>query len=304
MLLLQKEFPNLKSYLLPNYHITYAKSKWFFKIKLLFRLPLIIFAIIKEKQRIDEIVKNENVVGIISDNRFGVFNAKIPSVYITHQITVLAGLFTCITTKIHQKIIQNFDECWIPDISNSENFSGKLGHVKHTFKSKYIGILSRFKPQNLDIKYAFLVLLSGPEPQRTLLENILLKELKNVTKPVLFVRGVFSDKELISTQQNIEIVNYLLGENLEKALNQSNLVIARSGYSTIMDLAVLGKKAYFIPTPGQTEQMYLAKLLKKKQIASFAEQHKFQLSAIEDTTNFSGFSRTKASLNFNLFELF
>lgn len=304
-MLLQKEFPTLKSYNLPPYNIKYAKKGKNLKFKLFLSVPSIIIAVKRERKLITKIVEKENIAGVISDNRFGVLCKKIPSVYITHQLKVLSGITTFLTSKIHQKIIAQFDECWVPDLEGSYNFSEKLGHLKkHSFKLKYLGVLSRFKQQNLPIKYDLMVLLSGPEPHRTLLEKILLKKLKNYNGKVLFVRGVLNEKKKITISNNFKVTNYLLKNELEKAISQSNIIIARSGYSTIMDLAVLGKKAFLIPTPGQFEQEYLAKKLNEKLIAPFTTQQNFSDKHLSVLNRFSGFKASKTAFNLELFSLF
>ena len=310
--MLQKEFPLLKSYTLPSYNIKYSKSGRNLKFKLLLSIPSVIAAVKKEHKLVAQIIKKEGIAGTISDNRFGVYNSNIPAVYITHQLTVFSGKTTGITSKTHQKIIKNFNECWIPDVENESNFSGDLGHLKsHDFNLKYIGILSRLKPEKCPIKYNLLVVLSGPEPQRTLLEEKLLLEFKNYQGKVLFVRGTLENIKIskasslpIGMAGNNKIKNYLLTDALEKALNESELIIARSGYSTIMDLAVLGKKVFFIPTPGQFEQEYLAKTLKEKLIAPFTNQQDFSLEKLNEIVNYTGFKETVTSFNLSNFHLF
>jgi len=303
--LLQKEFPFLKSYTLPSYNIRYTKSSKFLKLKLLLRVPFVFLAIKKEEKFINTLIEKENINGIISDNRFGAYSSKIPSVYITHQLKVLSGNSTFLTSKIHQKIIQKFSECWIPDVDNEFNLSSELGHLKASKKnSKYISVLSRLKPLKVEKKYDLLVLLSGVEPQRTVLENKLLSELNNYKGNVLFIRGIISNREEINTSKNIKTVNYLLSKELEIAINSSDLVIARSGYSTIMDLAVLGKKVFFIPTPGQYEQEYLAKNLQQKCIAPFSNQDDFTLEKLKEVSNFKGFSSYSTKVSLELFKLF
>ncbi|MHB1147804.1 MAG: glycosyltransferase [Lutibacter sp.] len=304
LLLLQKEFPLLKSVELPSYNISYPKNGKNLTFKLLLQLPAIISAIKKERKIVCQLINEECITGIISDNRFGVFSKKVPSVYITHQLNVLSGKTTFISSKIHQQIIKKFDECWVPDMEEKPNFSGALGHLKkHHFNPKYLGILSRFQPKELEIKYGVLVLLSGLEPQRTLLENKLLLELKDFNGSILMVRGVFSASE-INAPSNFKIVNYFLANELEEAINQSKVVIARSGYSTVMDLAALGKKAFFIPTPGQFEQEYLAKKLQEKLVAPYAKQDEFTAAKLSDLTNFSGFKQVNSTIDLKLFKLF
>lgn len=305
LLLLQKEFPLLKSVELPSYNIRYPKNGKFFTFQLLLQIPYIISAIKKEQKMVAQLIDKENIVGIISDNRFGVYSEKVPSVYVTHQLKVLSGKTTFITSKIHQQFIRKFDECWVPDMKGLSNFSGALGHLKKPyFNLKYLGILSRFQPKQGEIKYDLLLLLSGPEPQRTLLENKLLKELQHFKGEILMVRGVLNTTSEIKAPNNFNIVNYLLANELQDAINQSKVVIARSGYSTIMDLAALGKKAIFIPTPGQFEQEYLAKSLKEKLVAPYAKQDEFTAAKLCDLMKYSGFAKVATTVDLNLFKLF
>jgi len=303
--LLKKEFPLLKSYELPSYNIKYSKEGKKLKQQLLLSIPSIISAVKREGKLVSEIIEHEDIYGLISDNRFGVHSNKIPSVYITHQLNVLSGNTTFITSKIHQRIIKKFDECWVPDNQGESNLSGKLGHLNNgNLNLKYIGVLSRFNSIENELKYDLLVLLSGPEPQRTLLENKLLKELKNFKGIVMFVRGVLASKSIIKAPENFKVVNYLLANNLEKTINESDIVIARSGYSTVMDLSILGKKAFFIPTPGQFEQEYLAKQLSEKSIAPFSNQECFKPEDLKKVADFKGFKSLKSTLNLDVFSLF
>lgn len=303
--LLQKEFPLLKSVELPPYNIAYPKNGKHLTLKLLLQLPHIISAIKKERKTVSQLIDKESIVGIISDNRFGVYSKKVPSVYITHQLKVLSGKTTMITSKIHQQLFKKFDECWVPDEEGIPNFSGALGHLKNPcFNLKYLGILSRFQPKQREIKYDLLLLLSGPEPQRTLLENKLLKEFQHFNGKILMVRGVLNNNAEIKAPNNFIIQNYLLANELEDAINQSKLVVARSGYSTVMDLAALGKKAFFIPTPGQFEQEYLAKRLQEKWVAPYAKQDEFSAAKLPELTNFSGFTKVLSTVDLELFKLF
>lgn len=302
--LLQKEFPTVKSYQLPAYNIRYAKSGFFLKTKLFLGIPRVFSAILKEKRAVEEIIKKENICGIISDNRPGVYHNTIPSVYITHQVTVLSGFTTWITSKVHQYFIQKFTEVWVPDVKDGINLSGKLSHGLIDFPKNYIGILSRFKPKSIKIKYEVAVVLSGPEPQRSLLEKIMLSELATFKEEVLFVSGKVADNQEKRIEKNITIYNFLLGADLENSLNSSKIVIARSGYSTIMDLAALGKKAFFIPTPGQTEQLYLAKVLQQKQIAPYCNQNEFSIEKLKEIDNYAGFKQTSSGIDLEIFNLF
>lgn len=305
--LLRKEFPALPHIELPAYDISYPKKGELFKIKLFLKLPRIRQTIASEKKLVKDLVNSGRIHGIISDNRMGVRSKNVPSVFITHQVNVLSGNTSYFSSKMHQKIIQKYDACWVPDLKESPNLSGKLGHPKKVdFPLTYIGPISRMKRKDLPKRYDILALLSGPEPQRTLLEMRLMEELAKSTKKVLLVRGVVEDQEKTYQKENLTIVNFLTSKDLETAINESELVISRSGYTTIMDLAAMEKTAFFIPTPGQFEQVYLAKELKKKRITPSCKQEKFSLEKLEDIDLYSGLQafqfNTPYSELFRLFE--
>lgn len=303
LVLLQKEFPQLKSVELPSYQITYPTKgtfRWhFFKL-----LPHFYKTMRKEQQFIKLLIEKEHLHGIISDNRFGVYHKKVPSVYITHQLNVLSGITTGLSSIMHRYFIHKFDECWVPDTEDGQ-FAGELSKPKNLkIKLNYLGILSRFYPINTMLKYDLTVVLSGPEPHRTQLENRLIDQLKNFQGSSCFVRGVPLDTTRLTPIEGITFYNFLTGSELNVMLNQSKLVIARSGYSTIMDLAVLGKKVFFIPTLGQTEQEYLARYHQQKKHAPFCRQDEFTLEKLQEINNVYGFKQQKSELPMNLFEVF
>jgi len=303
---LKKEFSELIHLELPSYNIKHPKKGHHFKWKLLKDAPKIINAVRAEKRLVDVIIERYNIKGIISDNRLGVFSNKVPSVFITHQLNVLSGSTTWFSSKMHQKIIKKFDECWIPDIENEPNLSGKLGHLKsHDFNLKYIGPLSRFNKTDSDIVHNLLVLLSGIEPQRTFFEEILFKKLKAFEGNILFIKGKIETDQIITKKNQFTIYNFMLTQELEKAINESEVVLSRSGYTTIMELAKLNKKAFFIPTPGQFEQEYLARHLQKLQLWPSCNQADFKIEMLQKVNNYKGLQSTNFDVNFKgLFSLF
>ncbi len=306
--LLKFEFPNLDSIELPSYNIRYATHGRFFKIKMLASLPHIYKTMISEEKVIDGLVTEGAVDGIISDSRFGVRNPEVPSIYITHQLNVLSGSTSTLSTIAHQRIIRRFDSCWVPDVRDiALNHSGILGHLPApSFPLRYFGIVSRLKKMESPIDLDILALLSGPEPQRTLLENKLKEELAKSDKRILLVRGVVETEQTWSRYKNIDVVNFMKTEELQETLNRSDVVISRSGYSTIMDLTILEKKAFFIPTPGQYEQEYLAKRLYDLGIAPFCIQKEFQLDKLNAVPVYSGlkpYTHTGEALS-KLFSIF
>lgn len=304
--LLQKEFPNLQSINLPSYNIKYPKNGKLFKVKMLLNSPKMFRAIINEKKAVAKILETHNIKGIISDNRLGVRSKKIPSVFVTHQLNVKSGNTTKLSSKIHQFIIKKYSQCWVPDVAGLPNLSGELGHLKKTNpKIKYIGPLSRFNITTDALQYDLMVLLSGPEPQRTFLEELIIKELKFFVGKVIFVKGKIEEKQTKETIKNISFYNFMTSDQLESTINKSELILCRSGYTTIMDLAKLEKKAFFIPTPGQFEQEYLAKKFKDEGLIPYCKQEKFTLRKLLETDFYKGFTSfaepTNWSENFKIF---
>lgn len=304
--LLKKEYPHLATVELPSYNITYTKHRWLLKFKLILDGPRIIKTIHSERKLIRNLVKDHQLSGIISDNRYGVWHPDVPSIFMTHQLRVFSGSTTWLSTKIQQNLISNFDHCWVPDVSGEPNLSGALGHIRtEKLKTTYIGALSRLEKKVYKIRYRFFVLLSGPEPQRTFLEKILLNAFRDYPDPVLFVKGIVEDEQTIQYVGNLTIYNFMTTKQLEKSLNESRVIIARSGYTTIMDLAKLEKKAFLIPTPGQYEQEYLAQRMGKHNWASFCPQKDFSLEKLKAVETTTGLSLSKNSPDFNqLFQLF
>lgn len=308
LLLLRKEFPQLDWVELPSYNICYPKNGNDFRRAILKKLPTIYKAIQREHKQLKQLIFDRSIDGVISDNRLGLYSRKVPTTIITHQLQVLSGKTTWLSSYIHRLYIQRFTECWIPDTIGKDNLTGVMGHpvAALSIPSKYIGPLSRMKRTDTIIDYDALVIISGPEPQRSLLEEMLLTKLKKFNGNVLLVRGVVEKKVKKSKTKNIEIVNFLTSTQLELAINKSKFVIARSGYSTIMDLATLQKKVFFIPTPGQPEQEYLAQRLKDLKIAPYASQDSFRIKDLAKIKIYAGFNNqyqdTDTHSLFGLFE--
>lgn len=302
MSLLSTEFPELYIRFLNGYEVTYPKHINM-AFSMLLQAPKIIKKINEEQETIKGIIQKENINGIISDNRYGLWSKKIKSVFITHQLNIqtpqLSKFLMPLLKKLNYKHISKFNECWVPDFEGNENLSGKLSECKNpAFHIDYIGPLSRFdKPKNHNIekKYDVMGIVSGPEPQRSLFEKLLFNEFKKTNKKCLLVCG--NPLENVSKiQGNIEWVSHLSSQMMMEAMLTSEVIICRSGYSTIMDLAVLGKKAIFVPTPGQTEQEYLAQYHCKWKNFYYQKQKNFNLTiALEQAELYHGIPDLKSS---------
>jgi len=305
--LLRQEFPELTYYELPSTEVVYAEKGNFLKYKLLAQAPKLMRAVKLEKKRTQEIHKLEKLSGIISDNRFGVRSDDIPSIYITHQLQVLSGATTALSSQYHRQIINKFKECWVPDFESNE-LAGKLSKPgKGKLALKYIGPLSRFSRHPQNKRWDIVAVLSGPEPQRGILEAKIKEELRSYSGKSLIVKGVVEGKQKMESEGNLTIVNFMLHEELCDVIEQGELILSRSGYSSVMDLYELGAKAYFIPTPGQFEQEYLAEHLKQKGYADFSEQASFYLNKLMNMKNYEGFGHKKTSknnLDRSLFDVF
>lgn len=304
--LLKKEFPTLKTLELPSYQIEYAKKGKNLKWKLFRNGLRTIKAIRNEKLITESWIEKYAISGIISDNRLGVFSNKVPSVYITHQLNVMTGNSTWITSKIHQYIIKKHTECWVPDLAGTQNLTGKLGHLEKTnLNIKYIGPLSRLRKKETDKKYDLMIILSGPEPQRGILEAKLKIEVLRYSGKIIFIRGAVEKKQIKEQIGNVIYYNFMGSDELENAFNESEKVLCRSGYTTLMDLVQLEKKAFFIPTPGQYEQEYLAEKLKNDGLAPYVNQDDFKIENLFELNNYKGFEIINNKIDWaNLFEVF
>ncbi len=292
--LLVKEYPDLERVTLPSYQIRYGKR---LKLSLFRQVPRIRQAVKIENRLINQYIKeNREVAGIISDNRLGVRSKLVTSVYLSHQLRVLSGATTFLTSWVHRRYINKFDECWVPDTPFSR-FSGRLSQVKSLgIPIRHLGILSRFSYQKRAKKFDILVLLSGPEPNRSKMETQLIEQLKSYKGQVGLVRGTTKPFYTSNQQLGIKIFDMLASKDLEHEINQSDIIISRSGYSSIMDMAVLGKRAFFIPTKGQYEQEYLARYLSEHKQANYATEDTFSLSKLDKMQQDLKFEVTEMNL--------
>lgn len=241
-------------------------------------LPSLLATIVQEKKRIAQLITDHQINLLISDNRYGAYSRRIPSIFITHQVNIKTPHLTEWVNKLNHRAIKKFSHCWIPDFEVLPGLAGELSHPPaEGIKTTYIGPLSRFKTSAAEKIFDVTVVLSGPEPQRTILEDILfaqLFELENLK--INFVRGIYSANEK-GEVKNIMVYDHLNSADLEKMMHQSKNIICRSGYSGIMDLEKMDANVLFIPTPQQTEQEYLASLHSEKGNVLMQKQNQVDL---------------------------
>jgi UDP-N-acetylglucosamine transferase subunit ALG13 len=221
---------------------------------------------------------------IISDNRFGLHAPGIPCIFITHQLQVKTGLgaaFDALARRINYRYIKKFSACWVPDFEGSGSLAGKLSNpdIQPQTSVEYIGALSRFEPCNQANTKTLLIILSGPEPQRSLFESKIVSGLKDYSGDAIIVRGVPGDSQpLQGLPTSVQTFDHLPASKLNELICSAAVVISRCGYTSVMDLLKLQKKCILVPTPGQAEQEYLAKYLCGRQLACTVTQNDFSLS--------------------------
>ncbi|MCB0594796.1 MAG: glycosyltransferase [Lewinellaceae bacterium] len=294
---LQAEFPNLEMTSLPAYNIRYFGGNMYWNIGL--QGPKILRAAWLEHRRLQQLIRRLKIDAVISDNRFGCFSSRVPAVFVAHQLNIQLSppSLQWLANRLCRLFIRQYGECWIPGLPGSESLAGALSQPPEGLPCRHIGLLSRLQPEIETPEYDILALLSGPEPQRSRLESILLRQLKDLPYRVLLVQGRTEVEERRQPSLRIEVVSYLKTGELQRALNRSTLVICRSGYSTLMDLAAMGKKALLIPTPGQTEQEYLARRMQELGYCPYQKQDELDVErGVAEVQAYSGFPKCNGNV--------
>jgi UDP:flavonoid glycosyltransferase YjiC (YdhE family) len=295
---LRQEFPALSYAMLPAYQPRYPRTGESMVWGMARQLPKFMNVIRREHVALERFVQEQSVDLVISDNRYGCWSASVPSIFITHQCTILMprrfGWLASIVGRMNQRSMKRFTRCWLPDYPGEASLAGKLvecGEPRRDAAHRYIGALSRLAPAVArEKRYDLVCVFSGPEPQRTLLEQQVTAQVNGSALRVLIVRGVPDGRTLPPLETRAEVVDFLASDALQVALETSHCVLARSGFSTVMDLAHVGGNAIFVPTPGQTEQEYLAARLREKKIAYSVAQQDFHLdTAWQQVPLYTGF---------------
>ncbi len=280
---MQKEFPELEFVHLSGYKLKYGRSKWGTIFKIIFQIPKMLIAINKEKNWLKGFTIRKHLDLIVADNRFGLAHPQIKSVFMTHQLQIKTSLGSRADRFIqilNYRLINRFHECWVPDAAGDINLAGALSHPVALPKIPvtYIGALSRIKSEPASRSHSLLILISGPEPQRSIFEDLILQQLTAHEYSAVVVRGLPGRSTTLNNVAPwLTIFNHLPQQELQQAINVAEVIVSRSGYSTIMDVLPLGKKCILIPTPGQAEQEYLAVSLAKKNLVCTTPQHLFDL---------------------------
>lgn len=304
--LLRSEFPGIEIKTLKGYGIKYSKNASLLGT-ILQQLPGILKSIRYEQQWLNDLLQQEQFHLIISDNRPGFYSKQVPSVYITHQLLINSGQgkwLNRLLQKVHSRYMKNFRAVWVPDLAGKENLAGELAHpAKPLVQPVYLGLLSRMKVTACETKFDLMILLSGPEPQRTILEEKLIAPLSSLTIPVLLVRGLpQKNNSILQLPSHITVRNHLPAASLQEAICSSQLIVCRSGYTTLMDLIRLKKKAVLIPTPGQPEQEYLAKYMQQQRLFPFIKQTDISLQNVMNAAENFSYQNPFADVDFEYYK--
>jgi UDP-N-acetylglucosamine transferase subunit ALG13 len=267
---------------LPGFRLKYGKNRAFTLLKIIFTLPKILIGIKRENAWLRRFVAREGLHVVISDNRYGLHGAGVFSVFITHQLAIRSSLGAAVDwllRRVNYAYIRRFSVCWVPDVEGIDNLAGLLSHPRKmpAVPVRYIGWLSRLEPARNETVYDLLILLSGPEPQRTILEKILIQQLDENIGRIVLVRGLPKGGADVKAPKGVVVFDHLGTRELGRVICQSRLVLARSGYSTVMDLVRLRRRAVYIPTPGQPEQEYLGRHIQERGLGICMQQRGFIL---------------------------
>lgn len=289
--LLKSEFPHLPFLPLRGYRVRYSRSASGLWLTLLRQMPRIWRTVQREKKWLAHMVKRHQFDLVISDNRFGLSHPAIPCIFMTHQLTIRTSLGKWLdkqAQRMNYQFVRKFTECWVPDLKQEPNLGGQLSHpvVFPETPVRYAGILSRLdKKADRPEPGRLFISLSGPEPQRTIWEDKLINDIVSYNGQATIVRGLPDSEKILPSTTHIRFYNHLPSTEYAEEMSKAEWIICRSGYSTVMDIARMGKKAVLVPTPGQPEQEYLARHLSENGFAPFISQAQFSIVAAIKAAN-------------------
>jgi hypothetical protein len=301
---LQREFPSCRFIEFEDYPSPYSSGR-FFLPKLAVYFPTLLSAVARERKETERILSRDHYDLVISDNRLGVYSSKVPSLFITHQLHFHlppllwpVELFASVPNRFHHG---KFDRIIVPDNPPGPlSLAGKLSRPDSDTtwsRAFFAGILSGTPKLDMAADLDYLVLISGPEPQRTRLEEILIPVAQELDGRSVVLLGSPQRKSGVAEAGDCTVRSYVSSEEKAELMNRAKFVICRSGYTTMMELAELKKKAgLFIPTPGQTEQEYLSLYYEQKGWFISRSQYDLDLAAdISTARKYAGFPEMPAT---------
>ena len=291
--LLRGIFPELRQRLVPSYNIVYPKHGYNMGLWLVKNGAHLRTVMNYEHCIAEEMVMRFHYDVLVSDNRFGFYSRKAKSIYMTHQRRIafprVLLAFEPLGMLWHASVMKRFDEVWVPDLPEFPGYAGALSHVKNCpVPVKYVGALSRFSGKDAEAPaslngsgpYCFVAVVSGVEPARTRFENLLRETLVKIPGRHAITLGKPSLGVKSSNERNLDLFTHLPDDQFASVVRSAQWVISRGGYSTVMDMAVLGARCVFVPTPGQYEQVILGRDLAREGYAATIDESKFSTETL------------------------
>ena len=271
---------------IPDYRIQFS-AKASISLQLLKQWPRLKHIIQDEHNWLDQVIDAYHIDEVISDNRYGLHSKKIKCSLVTHQLRVHAAWFVApFANRMIGRLLCPFSEILIPDFENyNDSLSGKLSHPPLQ-NCRYIGALSRFSPTRKihTEKATWVGIVSGPEPFRTEFENELFSLFQRIGQPS-FILAANPQNHGSVIKGNVTILSHAEDDEFASLVSNATHVIARAGFSTVLDLNALGADATLVPTPGQTEQEYLGQYLSSKKKFKCISQEKMKSLSAKDFLN-------------------
>ena len=286
--LIREAFPGIPSLSLTPYNMTYAASP----LGLALKFPAMISRVLrrsrKERLELEALIDKHRIEVVITDQRFGCHSPKVISIYLTHQLCVKTprglGFLEPLMARGLRYAANRFNEVWIPDFPGGANLTGDLTR-KYALPRRYrfIGPLSRFgygnKRSGEAEKTDLLIMISGPEPQRALFEKQVLPQVAGFAGRATVLLGRPGTAVAGEFPPNISVFPHLPISRISGLILGAKAIVCRGGYTTIMELFSLKKKALLVPTPGQSEQEYLCGYLAGLGLFAAMPQNRFDLRA-------------------------
>jgi UDP-N-acetylglucosamine:LPS N-acetylglucosamine transferase len=283
---LTSEFPDLPFYDVPDHAINYARRRRLLVPKLIGQIPKLLFGLWREHRQVEQLVETLNIDIVISENRYGAYSRNVPSYFLTHQLRYklpgILTLFEFISVWFNRWYFRKYTKILVPDEKGIENISGDLTHfgrISQHPKLHYIGVWTSIEKKRVAEDIDILAIISGPEPQRQIFADKIIEQLKTVPGKRIVLLGIPEAERKEYIEDGIKIYTFKSRSEVGELLNRAKLVICRSGYGSPAELVALRKPTVMVPTPGQSEQEYLA--------CHFMERHYFY-SVSQDEMNLSG----------------
>lgn len=311
---LRQEVPEARFVELPDYGLEYT-DKGVELAQLAGRVPGLMHVIHREHGIVEEIVQDDELDLVISDHRYGCYSNSVPSCFISHQLKLIAPKplrpFEFVGAGFHRWFHHKYGHVIVPDSANGREglLSGRLSRIGPRERNyHYPGILSSLRRvegagEDIDL----LVSISGPEPQRSVFERMVRRQVKKIPGNKIITLGLPESNEVEHEANGLTIHHHLSRSQMEDCVNRARMIVSRPGYSTLMELVEIGKKAFFVPTPGQTEQLYLAERCSRMGWFYHVPQEEFDLPRdLEIAASYHGLPRrlSTAETVENIFPLF